>query len=72
MSFLAPLFAIGLIGLAISFPISLALKSTLGGAMPVSVMLIAVLVSLFTGLASGFFPAWRAAKMDPVEALRSE
>jgi putative ABC transport system permease protein len=62
----------GLIGLAISFPISLALKSTLGGAMPWSVMLIAVIVSLFTGLASGFFPAWRAAKMDPVEALRSE
>jgi len=62
----------GLIGLAISFPISLVLKSQLGGAMPWSVMLIAVIVSLFTGLASGFFPAWRAAKMDPVEALRSE
>ena len=33
---------------------------------------LAVLVSLLTGVASGFFPAWRAARMDPVEALRNE
>jgi len=62
----------GLIGLAIAYPISLALKSALGGAMPVTVVLIAIGVSLLTGLASGFFPAWRAANMDPVEALRCE
>jgi ABC-type antimicrobial peptide transport system permease subunit len=31
-----------------------------------------LLVSIFTGVASGFFPAWRAARMDPVEALRKE
>ncbi|HAV64506.1 MAG TPA: hypothetical protein DCY13_19325 [Verrucomicrobiales bacterium] len=62
----------GLMGLAISFPISLALQSRLGGAMPLSVVALAILVSLVTGLASGFFPAWRAARMDPVEALRSE
>jgi putative ABC transport system permease protein len=40
--------------------------------MPLPVVGLAILVSLITGLASGFFPAWRAAKMDPVEALRSE
>jgi putative ABC transport system permease protein len=62
----------GLIGLAIAFPISLALKSKLGGAMPFSVALLAIGVSLITGLISGFLPAWRAARMDPVEALRSE
>ena len=33
---------------------------------------IALLVSLVTGLISGFLPAWRAARMDPVDALRSE
>jgi putative ABC transport system permease protein len=26
--------------------------------------------SIGTGVAAGFLPAWRAAKMDPVEALR--
>jgi putative ABC transport system permease protein len=29
-------------------------------------------VSLVTGLLSGFFPAWRAARMNPVDALRNE
>jgi len=62
----------GLIGLGIAFPISLALKSKLGGSMPLSVVALAILVSLATGLISGFIPAWRAAKMDPVDALRSE
>jgi putative ABC transport system permease protein len=62
----------GLIGLAIAFPISLALKSKLGGSMPLSVVLMAIGVSLLTGLISGFLPAWRAARMDPVDALRSE
>ena len=29
-------------------------------------------VSVLTGVVSGFLPAWRAARMEPVEALRSE
>jgi len=32
---------------------------------------IAILVSLLTGVLSGFFPAWRAARMNPVDALRT-
>ena len=37
-----------------------------------SVILLALAVALVTGIVSGFFPAWRAARMSPVEALRNE
>jgi putative ABC transport system permease protein len=33
---------------------------------------IAMLVSLLTGVVSGFMPAWRAARMNVVDALRNE
>ena len=32
----------------------------------------ALLVAALTGVLSGFFPAWRAARMNPVDALRNE
>jgi len=33
---------------------------------------LALLVAVLTGVLSGFFPAWRAARMNPVDALRNE
>jgi len=32
----------------------------------------AILVSLVTGIVAGFLPAYRAARMNPVDALRAE
>ena len=40
--------------------------------MSLTVAGIALLVSILTGLVSGFLPAWRAARMNPVDALRNE
>ncbi|MGB8169923.1 MAG: ABC transporter permease [Chthoniobacteraceae bacterium] len=36
------------------------------------IVLLALSVALVTGIVSGFLPAWRAARMSPVEALRNE
>ena len=41
-------------------------------AMSPSVVLLALTVALVTGIVSGFLPAWRAARMSPVDALRNE
>jgi putative ABC transport system permease protein len=62
----------GSIGLVIAGGLTFVVEKVLPTAMSPVLVAIAVLVSLLTGVVSGFSPAWRAARMDPVEALRSE
>ena len=63
----------GLIALGIAWPLTLAVSRWfLPATMSLIIVVIALLVSLVTGVISGFVPAWRAARMNPVDALRSE
>jgi putative ABC transport system permease protein len=62
----------GLLALTIAWPLTLVMSKFLPAVMSVTVAGIALLVSFATGIVSGFFPAWRAARMNPVDALRNE
>jgi putative ABC transport system permease protein len=62
----------GLLGMLIAYLFTFVVDRFLPVSMSLPVVGLALLVSLLTGVASGFFPAWRAARMNPVDALRNE
>ena len=62
----------GLVGLIAALLLSLMLNQFFPTAIQYDVVIIAILISLLTGVVSGLAPAYTAAKMDPVDALRYE
>jgi putative ABC transport system permease protein len=61
-----------LIGLTIAWAATIALRAFLPASMSPAIVGVSLAVSILTGLAAGFFPAWRGARMNPVDALRNE
>ena len=62
----------GLIGLGFAVITSLIIKQFLPSVVQIDAVVLAIVISLITGVLSGFAPAYTAAKLDPVEALRYE
>ena len=68
----------GLIGLALALFFSLFLQNvsfgelTIDAQISVGVVILALTVSIAIGIISGTYPAFRAAKLDPIESLRHE
>ncbi|MDP2302201.1 MAG: ABC transporter permease [Ignavibacteria bacterium] len=62
----------GLIGLIIAIILSMVVNQFLPTSVQTDAIILAITISLITGIVAGLAPAYTAAKMDPVEALRYE
>lgn len=62
----------GVIALFIAWPATLLLRKAMPATLSPEIVALSLAVSALTGILSGLFPAWRAAKMNPVDALRNE
>jgi putative ABC transport system permease protein len=67
-------FAGGIIGVIFGWGISLGLDITgaYNTVVSIDIVILAVSVSVGIGLFFGFYPAWNASRLNPIEALRSE
>jgi putative ABC transport system permease protein len=62
----------GLIGLAIGWALTLLVRLLLPSYVPLWAPVMGFVASVGIGLVFGLWPAWKAARLDPIEALRYE
>ena len=64
----------GAVGIALGRLASIIVRNTLGYPTEISVpaIVVSVIVSASVGVIFGFYPAWKAARLDPIDALRYE
>jgi len=63
--------SIGIVG-GVSFSKIVACLKDMPTVTPVTWIAIAFISSAIIGVISGFYPAWKASKLDPIDALRYE
>ncbi|MBS1796364.1 MAG: ABC transporter permease [Acidobacteria bacterium] len=62
----------GLIGLLVGWLLTLLVKLVMPSYVPLWAPIAGFCFSVFIGLVFGLFPAWKAARLDPIESLRYE
>jgi macrolide transport system ATP-binding/permease protein len=64
----------GAVGILLGRGVSIMVRSFQGWTTDISIpaILVAVLVSVGVGVVFGFYPAWKASRLDPIQALRYE
>ena len=63
----------GAIGVALSFGVAAAIdKFLLPASVSLPIVMIALTVSIAVGVISGYIPAWRASRLNPIDALHYE
>jgi putative ABC transport system permease protein len=62
----------GLVGLAIGWLLTLLVRLLLPSYVPLWAPVMGFVASVGIGLVFGLWPAWKAARLDPIEALRYE
>ena len=62
----------GVIGILLAAILSWIVNHFFTSSMPLSAILVGITLSTSVGLFFGIYPAWKAAQLDPIEALRTE
>jgi putative ABC transport system permease protein len=65
-------FFAGIVGLGFAYAVSLAINQFFPSTLPLALSVFSIFISMFVGALSGFIPAYKASKLDPIDSLRYE